>query len=284
MSTIILDKICIKSLNLSKSAESVISVNIVTLPDEVAVDYNAEYVFFSYKLELKSAKKSATTLSLSLVTRDSDGNSLKAKRSAIFKTIPREIYTMYLSAMVPKAIMPPLFEPDIAINILICDDPYGIEGWRVRDIFSALGITVHIPAVLNYRVFELSIKEGTPMLSMLQSLFPFPGITINYFNGAYYINISNEIVDVDVFYTCEQLTKNVDTKYYNTTVTGLNSEPLNIDNSVGPKGSMVIDLIGNSEGLSLQTNLIGGIYGTIYEYQRDVKQSVYVARMFDTYT
>lgn len=274
--------ICVKQLSLSKSADSTISVSLTTLPDEVEINYTEIYKFYNFELELKFAKKGPTSLSLSLVSKNTDGNNLKAQRSVVFKTMPKALYNMYQSVMVPKAIMPPLFEPDIDINILLCDDPYGIEGWRVIDILSALGLNVTIPATLNYRIFELSIKEGTPMLSMLQGLFPFPGVSITYFNGAFYVNFQTDDVSPDVFDVCEITSKSVDTKYYQCTVTGLNSEPLYVDNQVG-EGSMIIDLTGPGASLLIQTNLVGGIHGVLFESESDVKTSSYVDRMFDTY-
>lgn len=101
----------------------------------------------------------------------------KIANSAIFKTIPNDIYNLYISGIIPRSIQNPLDAPDSEIFIRT-SDIYGTDGWTVQDILDTLEINAHVPSAFNYHVPQLTVTRGTPIISVLHNLLPIPGLLI----------------------------------------------------------------------------------------------------------
>jgi|WetSurMetagenome_2_1015567.scaffolds.fasta_scaffold47217_2 hypothetical protein len=182
----------------------------------------------------------------------------KLPTSAVFKTIPQEIYDLHISGVIARSMQNPLEAPDSQIYIR-SSDVYGTDGWTVQDILDTLGIKAVVPSAYNYHVYQLSVSRGAPVISLMHNLLPIPGLVIERVSSvisgntiaAYYISTARGTGN---FYgtTCVLSGNSSRTVQYETTVVGLPGEPQYID-------ALVSTTIGDADN-SMTLNLIGGIF------------------------
>ena len=156
----------------------------------------------------------------------------KIETSAIFKTIPQDIYDMHISGVIPRSIQNPLESPDSTIYIR-GSDIYGTDGWTVQEIFDILGIDATVPSGFNYHVYQLTVTRGTPVISLLHNLLPIPGLVIERRAvfagpkgtiGSYYINIAKGRGSFSGS-QCKVVSKSSKTTVYTPTIIGQLGEP-----------------------------------------------------------
>ena len=146
----------------------------------------------------------------------------KIETSGIFKSVPRPILNIYESEYTKKSFIPPTQDPDAAIYLRSTDDPYGVQGgWTVRDIIDTLDIPVSLPASLNYNVYELTVRRGMPIVTLLQSLFPIPGICVRLFHGTYYVALPTREIALTSSIICDLTGEGRSTTTYTYEVSGL---------------------------------------------------------------
>jgi hypothetical protein len=198
----------------------------------------------------------------------------RIQSSGIFKSVPKPIYDLYESDIVHKSLVPPTYDPDAEIYIRPTDDVYGAEGWTVKDILDELNLRVRIPSSLNYRVYEFNVRKGVPIVSLLQNLFPIPGLVVHNYNNYYYVSFppgipvpSNDLADM----ICSHEAHSVDTTTYGQLVVGMQGEP-----------RYVIGLDGGTSdcGIDVTYNLVGGVFSVNKMTYSTVTEEQYVAAMY----
>jgi len=181
----------------------------------------------------------------------------KIPSSAVFKTVPQDIYDLHMSGIIPRSMQNPLDAPDSNIYIKN-SDIYGTDGWTVQDILDTLGIRAKVPASFNYHVYQLTVTRGAPVISLMHNLLPIPGLVIervassqgNNIIASYYISIAQG----SAFFSgtvCHTLGSSSRTLVYDTTVIGLPGEPQYITATATQIGT-------NANSMTL--NLIGGVF------------------------
>lgn len=242
----------VKHLSLTKMEDGSISASLTGLEADVEValatimksDYD-EYTITSWRKE--GANITVTAVS------DISNTFEKVKRSAIFKTIPGDIYDTHTEGLVTRSMQSPLEAPDSSVFIRR-SNMYGTDGWTVKEIIDELGIDAYVPANFNYHVYQMSANRGSPVMSVLHSLLPIPGLIIERQNGRYYINIANG-TGAYTGTICEFMGESTKTEEYDTTVAGVPGEPLYIeDEYIQPL---------QEDNTTTILNLVGGVWGLV---------------------
>ena len=181
----------------------------------------------------------------------------KLPTSAVFKTVPQEIYDLHVSGIIARSMQNPLEAPDSQIYIR-SSDVYGTDGWTVQEILELLGIKAIVPAAFNYHVYQLSVSRGAPVISLMHNLLPIPGLIIERVTSvssstiiaSYYISTARGTGRFNGT-ACVVTGNSSRTMDYDTTIVGLPGEPKYI--------TATSTTIGNANN-SMTLNLIGGIF------------------------
>jgi hypothetical protein len=261
----------IRSVKLSLQEDGAIVGTVTGLPGDV---YNAMRFVMSGvvnpiasidKYTITSWREDGPLITLSAISTVTDAYE-KISTSAIFKTIPQDIYDLHISGIIPRSIQNPLDAPDSTIYIR-SSDIYGTDGWTVQDILDTLNIDAVVPSSFNYHVYQLTVTRGAPIISLLHNLLPIPGLLIerNYSatagSASYYITIAK---GYGYFYgtECKIVGSSQKEILYSPTIIGQLGEPLYID-APNPSG---ID----TANLKCTFNLIKGIFNidesTVYSH------------------
>ena len=162
----------LKSLTVSYNKDGSIYVT-VTLMGSLDKIMDA---FQSYDVIRTAVTSTGATLTLRNV--GDSISTLKIKKSAMFKSISKELYDIYDSGIISTPIVSPITFPQAQIYLKECYSVYEDDGWRISEIFDLLELNISFPATWNYHVTQLSVKAGTPVYSFLQGLFPFPFLSV----------------------------------------------------------------------------------------------------------
>lgn len=181
----------------------------------------------------------------------------KIQTSAVYKTIPQEIFDLHMSNIITRSMQNPLESPDSNISIR-ASDMYGTNGWTVQEILNDLGIEATVPSGFNYHVYQLSVTKGAPVISLMHNLLPVPGLVIErkeYLSNTdsiagYYITIAKGYGGF-AGDTCKLVGSSDKTDLYVPTVVGLPGEPLYIT---------AAEQLPATPELEVTVNLIGGIF------------------------
>jgi len=251
----------IRSLGMSKQTDGTISVTVTALAgqaSDIAVniinDYGSDYQITSWRDE-------PPLRTVTAISKSASDTKYKLKMSGIFKSVPVEIYNLYKSGLYHTSIVPVTYEPDAERFIKPSEDIYGAEGWTVREIFDELNINIRIPGKLNYHVYSLNVQKNAPILSLLRTLFPIPGILIYYYNNKFYVTLptSNPINTASGL--CSVLGTSSNTTEYQYEVIGQQGEPLYIDeNNVERVESSNLSLGILPASVDMTYNLVGGVF------------------------
>ena len=181
----------------------------------------------------------------------------KIQTSAVYKTIPQEIFDLHMSNIITRSMQNPLESPDSNINIR-ASNIYGTDGWTVQEILDDLGIEATVPSGFNYHVYQLTVTKGAPVISLMHNLLPIPGLVIerkDYLHdtnsiAGYYITVAkgNGYFSGDL---CKVVGTSSKTDEYVPTVVGLPGEPLYVIGAQQPAAT---------DELQLTVNLIGGVF------------------------
>jgi hypothetical protein len=194
----------------------------------------------------------------------------KIQKGAIFKTVPQSIYKLYSGHLVHKSIVPPTMDPDSSVFIRTSEGMYGEMGWTVQEIIDQLEIPACIPSAFNYHVYEVTVRKGMPIIGLLQSLLPVPGLLIQRLDNIYYIGIPYHAVTVPLGNgICRQTAYSSDYKVYKKTVQGMQGEALYIEDGLN-------DII-ETENLTVQYNLVGEVFGILRSKQSTVNSEVFTS-------
>ena len=192
----------------------------------------------------------------------------KLPTSAVFRTVPTEIYDLYLSQIIPRSIQNPLDTPDTEVYIRP-SDTYGTDGWTVQDILDTLRIDANVPSAFNYHVYQLTVTRGAPVISLMYNLLPIPGLVIERqvswvseqgTLASYYITVAKGRGSFSGN-TCKTVGSSSTTEHYMPTVVGLLGEPLYIEEVEQPDEIPPPPEAPDAQGTKLTLNLIGGVFG-----------------------
>lgn len=192
----------------------------------------------------------------------------KIPTSAVFKTMPTEIYDLYISQIIPRSIQNPLDTPDTEVYIRP-SNTYGTNGWTVQEILDTLKINAKVPSGFNYHVYQLSVTRGAPVISLMYNLLPIPGLMIErQINtiadedtiASYYITVAKG----SGYFSgniCKTVGSSSAIEMYSPTIVGLLGEPLYIEEVEQPDDLPPPDDAPDAQGTSITLNLIGGVFG-----------------------
>lgn len=251
----------VRSLSVAKQADGTISVTVTALRDDAEVIAKDIIREFSSEFQITSWRDEPPLRTVTAISKNSDMNH-KIPKSGIFKSIPTEIYNLYQSGLYHRSIIPVTYEPDAERFIKPSDDIYGAKGWTCQEIFDELGLKVLIPSGLNYHVYQLSVQKNTPVLSLLRTLFPIPGILIYHYHGKFYVTMPSRDPIPDARDQCRLVGESENEVDYKHEVIGQQGEPLYIDTDNIERVSSG-SLNGQSEltaNIDVTYNLVGGIF------------------------
>lgn|GEM_PF-4203434 len=281
----VFDKERIQKLKLSKRQDGSVQITVVlaqgeSLYEEIRSGVDWLLPFYGNSLpnggenevSIVSEQDLVTKQSITYLVKSEMDSYVRINKSFSFRSIPNGLLAVYSHILMPKAIIPSINEPDLQIKVRPTDDVYGAEGWTVKEIFDELKLKVEIPAVLNYHVYELNVKAGTPVIAMLQTLFPFPGVNINRFGNSFYVNFSDKPSWNKILYTCKKTgyTKQ-EVRYFNTIV-GEMAEPLYVEG--------ISEDYDYNQYLTMALNLVGGVYGLVHSEMESTSISNYIEEMY----
>lgn len=263
MSTLTTEQCCaIRNLSMTKQADGTITCTVTGFPDEIqpiAVKIISNY---GSVYQISSWKDDPPLRTITVVSKSSSDLNHKIKQSGIFKTVPLELYNLHRNGLFHQSIIPPNYEPGSQRFIRPSTDIYGTDGWTVRDIFEELNIKVNLPSSLNYHVYQLNVQEGAPILSVLRTLFPIPGINIYAYHGRFYVSLPTTDPIPELKDMCELVGSVTDTVEYEHEVVGMQGEPLFIDSQAVEKVA-----VGNTATygqlpatIDVTYNLVGGVF------------------------
>jgi hypothetical protein len=281
---------CCKRMNLSRSQDGTITLTVVALKGDA--DHLAETVegYQDGVARVTSVKADGAFTTVTVVIRSEQDSMLKIRKELVFKSIPRNMWDMYCHFMFPKAIMPTPSEPDLVIRVKQTDDWFGATGWTISSIFKELKVDLEIAAALDYHVYELRAKQGTPIISLLQSLLPVPGIVIMQYAQKFYVNIVDaSSPSAPVGTSCVEVGRNTNYWEYTGIVHGLTAEPKEIEgldqeeidlHEFYQRDGFLDSYFSSSGEHNVQLNLIGGVYGVTKTKYTDADMSSFVEEMF----
>lgn len=269
-----------KSVSMTKNADGTVSVSVTAFGD--AAEQVCKTIIGSIDASYKvvSVTEDPPYSSITCTSDKNKDTRVTVKKAGIFKTIPTEVYELHKRGLFFKSIVPNTYSPESGRYIKQSEDIYGAVGWTVSEILTSIGANVSIPSSLNYHVYEMSITKGTPLVSILRSLFPSPGITIANYNNKLYVNLptAGSAVDstVDSLLSggiCDIKTINVseNTTQYAYKVVGLQGEPKNVqsdtetgeDSEGGSTMKITFNLAGGVFGITERSTVISDISNTI---------------------
>jgi hypothetical protein len=300
---------CCKRLSLSKSQDGSVSISVTALQGDIAY-MKSDMENSPDTIRVVSYKIEGAYASISIVVRSEQDSIIKSRRDYLFKSLPDNIINMYNHYMYPKVIMPSIAEPDLDIRVRGTTDWFGGTGWKVSEILTTLfedtDFEYSIPNALDYYVYEFRVKRGTPIISILQSLMPFPGLIISHFGNKFFVNsVPASVPDYPISGFCYETGKTVNMYKYKIIVSGLTAWPLAINfqnnaaknsqessESTNPQESRELDIfqLYKKDGYVpeyIQTgkhiiilNLVGGVYGIKKVEYKTGDLTTYVQEIF----
>lgn len=258
----------VRSINISMQEDGSISATVTGLPVEaksmlhhIMMGNPAEIASgaSSKKYRITSMREDGPLVTYTAISTISDTLE-KIPTSAVFKTIPSEVYDLHTSDIIPRSMQNPLESPDSLIYIRP-SDLYGTDGWTVQEILDILKIKAKVPAGFNYHVYQLSVSRGAPVISLMHNLLPIPGLVIervfqlvsSEYIAAYYITVADGKGNFKGK-SCKVLSSSTSSVEQKVTVVGLPGEPRYITGDTG---------VYSSGDITVQYNLIGGVFAIL---------------------
>lgn len=187
----------------------------------------------------------------------------KIPTSAVFKTVPTEIYNLHKERIIAASIQNPLEAPDSNVYIKQ-SDIYGTDGWTVQEILDVLKIDAKVPSGFNYHVYQLSVTRGAPVISLIYNLLPIPGLVIerqSMTSGSTIASYHITIAKGHGHFTgtvCKTLGSSSVTVTYKPTIIGLPGEPRYI--TVPTPFPDTPSVVPGTVDTKLTRNLIGAVF------------------------
>ena len=174
--------ICLRGLSASINNMGIVTVTIDIVGRAEEVQNTLEGGLPKYTAIKKMTQENAVT-SVLLTDTSQCLTDLRLKETALFKSVSKDTLTLYNSGIIPQDIVPANALPQATVFIKECEDVYETNGWTVREIINRLDLDVQFPNFMNYHITQLTAQAGTPIISLIQSLFPYPGISLKNIDG-----------------------------------------------------------------------------------------------------
>jgi len=259
----------VKNISMSLNDDGSTSASVTGLRDD-AIAVLDHLMYGAYTID--SLREEGINVTITGTSVDNDVYEV-VPSGAIFKTIPSDIYALHMDAIVTRTMQSPLDAPDSDIYIR-SSDIYGTDGWTCSEIVRILNIDATIPSSFDYHVYQLSVTRGTPIISFLSSLFPFPGLIIERVGSHYYVNQASGRATISPigWYVCSLQASSSKSKRYDVTVVGAPGEPRGIIGSSGVTGGC---------GAAVELNLVGGVWAVIESTSTNTSSTSKMAAMFN---
>lgn len=177
---------CINRVGINITEDNTYTANVDVIANVDAVNLIIE----PYKNRLSNYKigRNGAHVELSIVSKERSILNYKINKTVIFKSIYKDIVDIHKNCYIPTDIVPPLqIEKDSVVFIKRCESIYEDDGWTVRDIFDKLGVDVIFPSSWNYHVTNFQCKAWTPIVQIIQNLFPVPGVVVKTFGSFFMV-------------------------------------------------------------------------------------------------
>ena len=249
--------ICIKSMSaaMNKSGVVSISMEIMGTPDSVV----SKLKQLPDTAALEQISQSGGSTQVTVVDYAQAIGHLRVMKSAIFKTVSQDVLTLYKTKVFTQDIVPASQLPEAAVYIKPSDDIYESQGWTVLDIIDTLELNVAIPSVYNYHITQFMVMAGTPIVSVIQSLIPIPGLIIRRIGDQIVVKTADDTpITVDGCVTSES------SKLIRTLVSARGDQG-ELRYVRGESGAETADMMSGEtkeeDNMTYITNKLGGIFG-----------------------
>lgn len=289
-----------KSVTVAKDSKGIITVNAVvpiprmgTLLDDVKLGDSV--TLFSKKMKVTSIVKpqNATVRNISLSTSEYMKD-VFIKRGISYQTVPNQLFEISKYSILSALEIPSVDNADLNIKIKQTKDIYGNGGWTARSILKDLsenlsglnGVQIKVASIFDYDIVEFGVSTGTPLTSVISSLYPIPGMVIQHVNeNLITIDLPPSVGSVrslmDSFTICQKTSESVTDVKYDYLIEGLPAEPkyilggCNIMTSSDTTPSPFMILGGTESSLSIQINKIGGIFSILERETEEINYTAY---------
>jgi len=287
---------------LSKSSDGTLTISCSGLPEDCENLKSIQLGAFTFEL-ISHANMNQVQHNLTFISKDSSYGYIKSTEAAVYKTIPQSLYDAYMKSIVPKELAPDLGGGGAQVRIRTCIDPWlnDVEGWTVGDILNNIYTgTIAVPGGLDYAVNEMQVNAGVPVVSVVRSLIPSPGLQCS-FNGInVHITFGGGGINSPGSDCWETGITKRESEYKNTVIGG-NSFPLNVSGGAtiadasstdvfsgvstvfgggaGGSGGGVSNIGGGSD-VQVFINKVGGLFGTHLEHTTSWSSTNFVEAMF----
>lgn len=188
-----------RNISMTKNADGTIHVSVTAFGKETALKVAKAIISkFDAKYQVTALREDPPWMTCTCMSEKNKDSNVPIQQAGIFKSIPGEIYDLHQRKLFFKSIVPGTLNPSAARYIKRSDDIYGAEGWTTSEILSAIGANVSPPASLSYHVYQMTIQKGVPLVSVLRSMFPIPGLTISNYDGHLYITLPDSSTGAEV--------------------------------------------------------------------------------------
>ena len=189
---------------------------------------------------------------------------------AIFKVLNKSVYETLQKYDAISQLTMSLSTPNnpATVFIKLADDLYlQNEGFTPDEILKHFGVNIIYPPFLKYKVTELEVREGTPIISLIHTLFPVPSTINIYPDNVVEVRVKrDDYSSIQLFGCVDSYTHNYNSKDVNIIVTGMLTEPKNIvytgDEITETKET---DENGNEIELKVTNNIFGKRYAVTFE-------------------
>lgn len=244
--------ICIKNCTTSVQRNGALNVTLTMLGTDMSAFPAIRGV------EITKISKTATGTNVTIVDKSGILANVKVPVSAIFKSVSEEVVKLHESKIIPTEIVSPIANPEAEVFIKSCQSLYEDDGWTVREILDVLDVKVYFPAAWNYHVTQLTVQAGTPVVSLLSNLFPFPAVT---FSSLGKIIIVGSSARLQPPANCTIVSQSEDTRYFHLTVIGQPGEVRYIRGGSRAGTFTEDDPERSGSSITYILNLVGGVFG-----------------------